>query len=130
MYPSFSEDTSAYHRALVISDRSSVYLVDIRSVTAVIDTYPPNKIYTSFVGEIKFMALDMVDRKIIFATSADIYSVAIDMSNPSAEHIVSSQYAITGNAFTWASADIIDSIQMECNRVQLNEGVSEVTRYQ
>lgn len=101
MHPFISEDTSSYHRALVISDGSSIYLVDIRSLTAVTGTYPPSKIYTSAVGEINLLALDMVERKVIFATYADIYSMAIDMVNPSTQHIVSSQYNITGIVFHW-----------------------------
>ena len=87
-----------YHRAIVVSDGSAIYLIDIRSLAGNRTAYPMKNIYTSTVGKIKFMALDMVDRNIIFATDDEIYSVKIDVSNASAQHIVSSPNTITGNS--------------------------------
>ena len=91
----FSEDTSKYHRAIVLADSHSIYLADVRCLTAVFSTYQHTQIYSTS-KTIKFIAVDMVDRKIFFATDTDISYVVIDMDNPREEHVVTSQYDITG----------------------------------
>ena len=47
-------------------------------------------VYTSS-NPIKFLTADMAKRTLYFATYIDIYSLHIDMQNPSAEFVVSSK---------------------------------------
>ena len=91
----FLEDTSKYHRAIVLADSHSIYLADVRCLTAVFSTYQHTQIYSTS-QTIMFIAVDMVDRKIFFATDTDISYVVIDMVSPREVHVVTSQYRITG----------------------------------
>lgn len=91
-----AEDTSNYHRALILSSRDSIYLADVRCLAASFTEYSHKHIYTSTVGQIKFLTVDMIERKVIFATNTDIYTMAVDMTQLVAQHIVTSQENITG----------------------------------
>ena len=92
-----TEDTSKYHRALVLADSHSIYLADVRCLTAVFSTYQHTQIYNT-TRTIKFLAADMVDRKIFYATDTEIWSLPVDMATPQEQLIVTSQYTITGGS--------------------------------
>ena len=90
-----TEDTSKYHRALVLADSHAIYLADVRCLTAVFSTYQHTQIYTT-TRTIKYLAVDMVDRKIFYATDTEIWSVVVDMETPQDQLIINSQNTITG----------------------------------
>ena len=92
-----SEDTGAYHRGIVFSDDQGIYVADIRILTSEFSNFDYKTIYSSNgganngqVGEIQFMVVDAVDRKVIFvANGSDIYSLKIDVTNTDLKHIIS-----------------------------------------
>ena len=110
-----SEDTSKYHRALVLADSHSIYLADIRCLTAVFSTYQHTEIYSTN-ETIKFLTVDMMERKVIFAIGTEIYSLAVDSASPTAQHIVTSQHSVTGELYCfycYIAVRLFDALKTE-----------------